>query len=136
MPLGSSSAAPVTIPGPSFERMRKIFGHHESSVRGSNFGESLRTAHLRSGISAIKSILRLTDPVLQRTMPICANPCDEETRRIKVGFASHPSSANKRRLRAYTSGKATHPVFSGEHSVCFFPAYGIKSSYLPRCNFE
>jgi hypothetical protein len=65
MPLGSSSAAPVTIPGPIFERTRKTFGHHESNARGPNFGESLRIARLRSGILAMEDYL--TKAVLRRT---------------------------------------------------------------------
>jgi hypothetical protein len=58
MPLGSSSAAPVTIPGPIFERTRKTFGYHESNARAPNFGESLRIARWRSRIFAMEDILR------------------------------------------------------------------------------
>src|SRR6202035_5832167 len=68
MPLGSSSAAPVTRPGPIFERARKTFGDQESKARAPAFGESLRYACFRSGIRAMEDIL--SEAVLRRTTPI------------------------------------------------------------------
>lgn len=45
--MGSSSAAPVTIPGPTFARTRTTFAHHEADWRLCGFEECLSTVRLR-----------------------------------------------------------------------------------------